>query len=176
MPGWDRSRWGHPVPVTDHDTRRPRPGGVDLRVPTRELAIEALLVALLAGAGAVLWPTALTPLAVLCLALAVGVGVGAGLRAVGGAVAHPEGHLTVGSLSGTARYEMEDVLDVVAAPVSHDPGQGPPIPLGWGAELVLRSGVDVPLPCTRVPSLPALRRRLDRQVEDLRAWLEEGPA
>lgn len=158
---------------------------VDLGVPGREVAGWSVLFVLLAGAVAADLRWGSGAVAVGGVVVLVLLGGSVVPSVVGRVVLHPEGHLTVRSPLGTARYEMEQIDTVVVAsagPVAegaeHDrfEGSAPALPLFRIAELVLLHGVDVALPSTLALPLPPLRRRLDRQVAAVRAWLEEGPA
>jgi hypothetical protein len=148
---------------------------LDLGVPRHELLGWTVLVLLVASGGLGALVTGRGAVAVGCLVFVAAVVALVGPAVVGRVVAYPAGHLTIRSPLGTARWEMEDVEDVVVAPAARSEGSSIPPPL-WGIELVTTSGVDVPLPSTRVLPLPALRRRLDRQAAALRAWLDAGPA
>jgi hypothetical protein len=81
--------------------------------------------------------------------------------------AHGDGALEVRNRFSTRRLQRSDVDRVM---VGRQGGLGTPRRL----ELLLTDGETLQLVATEVPPLPGLRRRLDDQAEDLRAWLAES--
>lgn len=79
------------------------------------------------------------------------------------------GGLTVRNRFTTRRLHRADVDRVIAG---QQAGFGSPRRL----ELLLTDGDTLRLIATEVPPLPGLRTRLERQAEELRAWVADRPA